>query len=197
VQRPGKRFSNANLRKADQILQLCATLIPGMNVELLDISHSSYIFRQQLISFALSTLFAVGLIVLIIWKAARGTKNNGIRYRAAYFSIVLTLVAYFIFILPIYRETYHLKVRGLETTGRTLRWADVGDGEKMVEYEYSVSGVRSVKLGEVVYSGSVIGGIICPGGNYIVIYDPKDPENAVIDFRRPVTQLSGQQRLLR
>lgn len=87
-----------------------------------------------------------------------------------------------------FRNALSLKQRGIETEGRTLRWVDLGDGQRDLEYTFQIEGKTFIKLGEYIYGGKEIEGVVCPGGRYVVIYDKLNPENSVIDLKRPIFQ---------
>lgn len=165
-----------------------------LNNRLLDIAQSAYLFRQALYSFALLTLSGAVLVFYLFRKAARLRKSGQrLSFFRLCFALLLVGILYGLFFSFGFLKDWQLRSRGHETTGTTLRWVDLGDGDREVRFEYSVNGVRSEKQAAAVYYGARIGGIVCPGGQYVVLYDPEDPENALIDFRRPVAKGSDQQ----
>ena len=82
------------------------------------------------------------------------------------------------------KNTLSLKANGIETMGKTIRWINTNDS-RMIEYSFDVNGVTYTKRCDVVYNGQEIENIQCPNGFYTVIYDNRDPENSIMDFKRP------------
>ena len=163
---------------------------------ILDASQSAYIFRQQFLISLIIAALTIGLILFFLFRINKAKPDGHRPYKPVYknlFFIAIAVVIYLVCFFPLLRNTLGLKNRGIETEGKTLKWVDIGDGQRNIEYAFEINGTTFIKQGEVVYGGKEIEGIICPGGRYVVIYDKSNPENSVIDLKRRVFQPSGHQ----
>ena len=157
---------------------------------ILDISSSDYIFRQQLIIEIIEIVICAGLTLFLLFRlrkrlrtAASATRETGWTISG----ILLILVIYFTCFFPSIKETLTLKKSGVEISGTTVQWINTNDS-RMIEYSFELNGQTFKKTCDVVYSGQEIPGIVCPEGKYVVIYDVNDPDNSVMDFKRPVKE---------
>ena len=153
----------------------------------LDISQSNYIFSQQITIAAIIFALCIGLIVLFTYRIAKA-KGNDLHIRSTIsrnlLYIILVLIVYFLLFFPLWKDAIALRSRGVETFGTTIKWIDLGDGERNIVYEFEIDGQKYSGQSETIYGGRMINDIICPNGIYVVIFDPKDPGNSVMDFKR-------------
>ena len=158
---------------------------------LLDIKQSTYIFQQQ-IAISIITLaicvILIGVCAFKMFKAKGSTLEIRKIISRNLFYIIVIMIVYFLVLFPFWKDTIVLRARGVETIGKTIAVKDHGDGDVMILFEFEVNGESFSAEGETVYYGRRLEGIICPGGNYIVIYDPRNPNNCVMDFKRPSKQ---------
>lgn len=154
---------------------------------ILDISQSSYIFRQQIIIGIIEIIISAGLITFLLVrlnKKLRTTSQGLQQIGWTIFSVLLTLIIYFVFFFPSITKTLDLKNNGIETSGKTIQWINTNDS-RMIEYSFELKGQTFKKICDAVYNGKEIEGIICPEGKYVVIYNKDDPGNSIMDFKRP------------
>jgi len=154
---------------------------------ILDISQSTYIFRQQIIIEIIEIIICGGLTVFLLIRLNKKLKTASSRLQEIGWTILgvlMTLVLYFSFFFPSIKNTLTLKNNGVEIVGKTLQWINTNDS-RMIEYSFILNGQTFKKICDVVYSGQEIPGIICPDGKYVVIYDIEDPDNSIMDFKRP------------
>ncbi len=162
---------------------------------LLDISQSSYIFLQKVTISIIVALITVALILFFLFRIFRAKGEVRQQYRITYnnaFFILSTVIVYLIIFLPQFQDALNLKRHGVETEGRTLKWVNIGDGQFDIEYSFKVGNMTFIKQCGIVYGGKVIESIICPNGQYVVIYDKENPENSVMDLKRPIKRNIGQ-----
>jgi len=154
---------------------------------LLETNFPSYIFRQQIILSVIVIVICISLILFLIIRYSRKIKTANSKLQEIgkpILGILLILVFYVIFFFPGLKNTFSLKTNGVETTGKTTRWINTNDS-RMIEYTFEVNEVVYTKKCDVVYNGQEIENIQCPNGTYIVIFDNTDPENSIMDFKRP------------
>jgi hypothetical protein len=135
----------------------------------------------------IETVGCAGIIIFLLFrfvKSARLTSSKLREAGLAVLAVLLTSVIYFTCFFPAITQTGNLQKRGVETVGETVQWINTDDS-RMIAYTFVLNGQTYNNTCEVVYSGKEIEGIICPAGKYVVIYDKDDPDNAVMDFKRP------------
>lgn len=154
---------------------------------LLEISQSSYIFRQQIILHIVVIIICSGITAFLLVRLNKRLKTTKSKFQKIGWTILgvlITLAIYFTSFFPLIRKTLTLKNKGVEINGKTVRWINTNDS-RMIEYSYLINGQTFKKICDVVYIGTEIPQIVCPGGNYIVICDIEDPDNSIMDFMRP------------
>jgi heme/copper-type cytochrome/quinol oxidase subunit 2 len=154
----------------------------------LNINQSNYIFNQGILICIIVIALVAGLSIYLILRLVKKLKTSNSKQQEigkTIFALLLIFCMYFILLYPSLEKIVKLKNKGLETNGITLRWVNTNDS-KEVEYSFVENGKTYTTQGEIVYGGQEIEGIVCPNGQYIVIYDKEDPENSVMDFKRPV-----------
>jgi ABC-type multidrug transport system fused ATPase/permease subunit len=154
----------------------------------LDINQSAYIFKQGIVIGIILIAIAIGLSIYLILRLVKNLKTSNSKQQEigkTIFALLLIFCGYFFFLYPSLVKIIILKNRGSETKGITIRWVNTNDS-KEVQYSFVENGETYTKQGEIVYGGKEIEGIVCPNGEYIVIYDKKEPENSVMDFKRPI-----------
>ena len=154
---------------------------------ILDISQSSYIFRQQIIIEVIEIIICGGLTTFLLIRLNKKTRTTSSRFQESGWTILgilFTLVTYFTFFFPSIRKTLALKNNGVEIIGKTVQWINTNDS-RMIEYSFTLNGQTFKKICDAAYSGREIPGIVCPDGKYVVIYDIDDPDNSIMDFKRP------------
>ncbi len=155
---------------------------------LIDVTLPSYIFKQQIIIEVFETIICAGLTVYLLIQLNKKLKKTNSRLKEAgntLLGIVLIISIYFFFFFPTIKETFDLRKNGVEINGKTIKWINT-NGARMIEYSFEVNGMIFIKRCDVVYYGQEIKGIKCPDGNYFVVYDKEDPENSIMDFKRPI-----------
>ena len=153
----------------------------------INITQSSYIFRQQIIIGLITCLVSVALTALAFYRFKKNLKTKENRNREIgqlVFILVIVWTVYLTCFLQILTKTFRLKNYGIETIGKTKQWIYTDDSRRM-EYTFEINGVTVIGKSEIVYSGKEIEGIKCPNEKYIVIFDYDDPTNSVMDFKRP------------
>jgi hypothetical protein len=154
----------------------------------LNTSQSAYILNQGIligiIVIAIVAALSLFLILRLI-KKLKTTHSNHQEIGKTILILLLIFCVYFFLFYPSLIKTLTLKIRGIETKGITLQWVNTNDS-RQVEFSFSADGVKYRKNAEIVYGGQEIAGIVCPNGQYVVIYDAENPENAVMDFKRIV-----------
>jgi hypothetical protein len=155
---------------------------------LLDINQSAYIFKQGIIIGIIVIAIVIGLSIYLILRLIKNLKTSNSKQQEigkTIIALLLIFCGYFFLLYPSLVKIIILKNRGLETKGITIRWVNTNDS-KEVEYSFVEKGQTYTKQGEIVYEGQELEGIVCPNGQYIVIYDKENPENSVMDFKRPI-----------
>jgi heme/copper-type cytochrome/quinol oxidase subunit 2 len=156
----------------------------------LKIHQSAYIFNQQIligiIVIAIVAALSIYLILRLI-KKLKTTDSTQQEIGKTILAFLLIFCGYFFLLYPSLLKTLTLKNKGSETKGTTLQWVNTNDSRE-VEYSFVEDGKTYKKNAEIVYGGKEIEDIVCPNGQYIVIYDKEDPKNSVMDFKRPVTE---------
>ena len=154
---------------------------------ILDISQSFYIFRQQIIIEVIETVFCTGFIIFLLFRLTKRIKITNSKLQEigwTILGILLTATIYFTYFYPSINKTLNLKNDGIEISGKTVQWINTNDS-RMIEYSFVLNGQTYNKICDVVYNGKEIEGIICPDGKYVVICDTEDPDNSIMDFKRP------------
>jgi hypothetical protein len=152
----------------------------------LQISSSYYIFKQDI---------SLGIIGIVLCLLLTGFAFYRFNKRADYESkrrakremiwSVFAAIGFWLFVfMPLMRNALNLRNNPVETVGQTIEWVDDGDS-KRVRYKFVVDGETYIDIIGIVYGGETIEHINCPGGAYYVIYEKDNPENAVMDFKRP------------
>ena len=155
---------------------------------ILDVLQSSYIFRQQIIIETIEIIICGGLIAVLVIRLNKKIRISSSRLKEigqTVLAVLIMFIVYFTFFFPSIKKTYDLKNNGLEISGKTVQWINTNDS-RIIEYSFILNGQTFKKTCDVVYSGQEIKGIVCPDGKYVVIYDINNPDNSIMDFKRPV-----------
>jgi hypothetical protein len=154
---------------------------------ILDISQSSYIFKQQIIIEIIEIIICCGLTAVLLIQLNKKLRTTSSRFQEMGWTILgvlLTLAIYFTFFFPSIKKTLALKNSGVEMIGKTVQWINTNDS-RMIEYSFILNGQTFKKTCDAVYGGQEVPGIVCPDGKYVVIYDIEDPDNSIMDFNLP------------
>ena len=117
-------------------------------------------------------------------KKLKSTSSRSQEIGLIILGVFLTFIIFFALFFPSIKNTLDLKNNGAEMCGKTVQWINTNDS-RIIEYSFVLNGQTFKKTCDVVYGGQEIGGIICPNGKYVVIYSLKDPDNSIMDFKRP------------
>ena len=149
--------------------------------------ESQYIFDSSNslsnISIIISCLIAI-IIIYFIAKLNNDFISKEIRNK--YLLYIGLLLAFILMLLDGSRSDskYYNEIKNnlAIAEGRTIKH-EVGDGYNHITFEYQINGKYYKGQSGITYNGQTIKNIVVPNGRYKVLYNRKNPNMAVMDFK--------------
>jgi hypothetical protein len=149
--------------------------------------ESNYIFESSdslfifgIVASSILSLFALSFLIrLIVEYKDKKNRNNYLTY----FGLLVIVLLMIIYGTTADRRFNNRIKNNLGITEGTTIKHEIGDGYNHITFEFRINGKNYKGASGMTYNGQTIENIIVPNGKYKVLYNTKNPNESIMDFK--------------